>query len=102
MGCAPYGKVRKDIDGCRGEINGRTEMSRWDVFFEREGCGANYGLMLGVVGCALFYVAFAVPFGSGYSASSLQRALCRNLYYFVVVWRALIDAVFNGALPVML
>ena len=100
MGCAPYGKV---IDRCRGEINGRTEMSRWNVFFEREGCGANYGLMLGVVGCALFYVAFAVPFGCGCSAFGLQRALCRNLYYFiVVVWRALIGAVFNGALPFML
>ena len=54
MGCAPCGKVRKDIDRCRGEINGRTEMSRWDLFFEREGCGANYDLTLGVVGCALF------------------------------------------------
>ena len=54
MECAPYGKVRKDIDGCRGEINGRTEMSRWDFFFERVGCGANYGLTLVVVGSALF------------------------------------------------
>ena len=103
MECAPYGKVRKDIDGCRGEINGHTEMSRWDFFFERVGCGANYGLTLVVVGIALFLRVLRRSFWLWLQCASFTaRAVPKFVYFVFVVWRALIGAVFNGALPVIL
>jgi hypothetical protein len=69
------------------------------------GYGANYGLVLGLAGCALFFM-WPSPLLLALAAVGMfhsARAVFRGLYYFgVVVWRALIGVAFNGGLPIML
>ncbi len=88
-GSAAHGE--ETVDGVR-RVRGR-------------GYGANYGLMLGAVGCSVFFiwpsslllaVAAVGLFHSG-------RAFARGLFVFkVVLWRGLLGILLNAALPLML
>ncbi len=100
----PRSKVAKNVIGnARLEVESIADKGPEQI--RGRGYGANYGLSLGLLACALFFLTQSpllvavVCVGLFYSGRSLLRGL---RYFRVVVWRALLGVLVNIASVFML